>query len=81
MCARIVAAWLWKVPHLLQVDFFLWGHLKDRVFKTSPNNLDELKKKIVEEIKIIPLKKLFQNMVHRTEVFRENGGGHFENLM
>ncbi len=29
--------------------FFLWAHLKDKVFKTLSNNLDQLKQQIEEE--------------------------------
>ncbi|EFN82469.1 hypothetical protein EAI_04729, partial [Harpegnathos saltator] len=31
--------WPPRSPHLSHNDYFLWGHLKDRVYKTKPQNL------------------------------------------
>ena len=39
--------WPPRSPDLTPCDFFLWGYLKDKVFSTSPQNIDELRQRIV----------------------------------
>lgn len=34
-------------------DFFLWGYLRDRVYRGNPNTINQLKKAIENEIKAI----------------------------
>jgi len=33
------AEWPTRSPDLTPCDFFLWGHLKNKVYKTSPSDL------------------------------------------
>ena len=42
-------------PDLNPCDFFLWGYLKDRVYRSGPNSLEALETAIREEIDNIPL--------------------------
>ena len=71
-------------PDLNPCDFFLWGYLKDRVYVPKPNNIEELKNRITEEIQAIP-----DDMRERailsfeTRLRRVIGldGGHFENVL
>ena len=41
--------WPPRSPDLTPCDFFLWGYLKDKVFSTPPQNINELRQKIVRE--------------------------------
>ncbi|GAB1867348.1 Transposable element Tc3 transposase [Camponotus japonicus] len=35
------------------LDFFLWGYLKEQVYKTKPTNIEELKQRITDEMSLI----------------------------
>ncbi|KAJ4444011.1 hypothetical protein ANN_05800 [Periplaneta americana] len=52
---RIISRNLWppRSPDLTMPDFFLWGYLKDRVYATRPQTLDDLKHNITQEIQAI----------------------------
>ena len=39
-----------RSPDLTPLDFFLWGHLKSRVYMNRPDNLDDLKARIRHEM-------------------------------
>lgn len=45
--------WPPRSPDLTPLDFFLGGHLKDRVYKTKPRNLNELRHRIITEVALI----------------------------
>ena len=49
---RIISRGLWptRSPHITALDFNLWGNLKNKVYKTNPHTLDELKQNIRTEI-------------------------------
>jgi transposase/AraC-like DNA-binding protein len=71
-------------PDLNPCDFFLWGYIKDRVYKDNPKTLDELEEKIVYEIRNIPrtiLRKIGENFVKRLRKVVEAEGGHIEQFM
>ena len=71
-------------PDLSPLDFFLWGHLKDRVYKGRPTSRDELKRAIENEISEIPIdmcKSTIANFMKRVETLRRQNGRHFEYLL
>uniref|UniRef100_A0A915DSY7 Transposase n=1 Tax=Ditylenchus dipsaci TaxID=166011 RepID=A0A915DSY7_9BILA len=41
-------------PDLTPCDFFLWGYLKSRIYRTQPANLYELLERIVNEFQLLP---------------------------
>ena len=43
-------AWPARSPELTVPDFFLWGFLKDRVFRRRIMTIQELKRAIVDEV-------------------------------
>ena len=45
--------WAPHSPDLSPPDFFLWGYLKDRVYKTNPQTIGELKRNIQTEMEAI----------------------------
>ena len=47
--------WPARSPDLSIWDFFLWGYIKEKVFKHRPHTLEELKDRIREEITAIPI--------------------------
>jgi hypothetical protein len=46
--------WPARSPDLSICYFFLWGYLKENVFKHRPHTLPELKERIIEEANAIP---------------------------
>ena len=76
--------WPARSPDLTICDFFLWGHIQNKVYAFSFENNEQLKLKIEEELKEIPLsfiRNSFKNFVHRCEVCVAQSGGHFEHLL
>ncbi|KAL4467937.1 hypothetical protein ABPG72_022851 [Tetrahymena utriculariae] len=73
--------WPPRSPDLNPCDFYLWGHLKSKVYTPSPSNIDELKQNIEREIKNISketLLKVFMNLAKRCESVITNQGSHIE---
>ncbi len=57
-------SWSARSPDLTPPNFFLWGYVKDNVFKHNPTTIAELKTLIMEAVvEITPamLKKIFIN--------------------
>jgi len=46
--------WPAQSPDLSPCDVFLWGYLKEKVFKHRPRSLEDLKERIQQEIDSIP---------------------------
>ncbi len=71
-------------PNFSPLDFFLWGYLKNRIYMTTPRNLEELKGNIVPEIESIDqktLKHVFLNLIKRCRICKANSGGQFQHLL
>jgi len=71
--------WSAGSPDLSACDFFLWGYLKSQVFKTpAPHTVQELKHRIQQEVKRIPvemLQRVMGDVRNRlTDCLEENGG-------
>lgn len=81
---RGAAEWPPRSPDLSPLDFFLWGHLKSKIYATQPESLADLRQRIVHEChQITP--QMLQNVRRR---FEENlyhcmavDGGHFQQLI
>lgn len=67
------------------LDYFLWGHLKNTVYKTKPANIQELKDRITAEIRRIEQSGMLQNVLQsfkdRMACCIEVNGQHFEHLL
>lgn len=46
--------WPARSPDLSPLDYFVWGHIKDTVYKSKPQNIDDLRNKIVQVIHSVP---------------------------
>lgn len=77
--------WPPKSPDLTPLDFFLWGTLKNEVYKTQTRDMDDLKEKIriaCDHIDGNMLHKITNREVRkRFEKCATEGGGHIENLL
>jgi len=73
-----------RSPDLSPLDYFLWGYLKDRVYKTKPQNLQQLRQRILDEYAIIPAK-YFANAIrsfyNRLGYFQKVNGEQFKHLL
>ena len=68
-------------PDLNPCDFFLWGHLKDKVYRDKPTTLVDLKagiKREVDSIDRTALANVFQGFESRLHAVIEREGGHIE---
>ena len=71
-------------PDLNTCDYFLWGYLKDKVYVTLPETIDELKDRITREIKAIPRdvrKRVCEGFVRRLRAVIITEGKHIENVL
>lgn len=76
--------WPARSPDLNPLDFFLWGHLKSVVYTHRPNNLEDLRQKIIDEVAKIherTLVNVTQEFVHRLAHCLAVDGSHFEHLL
>lgn len=70
--------WPPRSPDLTPLDFFLWGFIKSKVYKTRPNNRDVLCTRIreaCEEINAHQLRNVVKNIKKRYEKCIELNGG------
>lgn len=82
---RIISQGLWppRSPDLTPLDFFLFGHLKNKVFQNRIHTVDELQQAITREIQNVSanqLQNVFESMKRRVNSCLENEGHHFEFL-
>lgn len=76
--------WPPRSPDLTPLDFFLWGHLKTKIYATEPPSLEDLRLRIINECRLIT-PEMLQNVRQRFEQnlyhCMEAGGAHFEHLL
>lgn len=82
---RIIKKDLWppRSPDLTPPDYFLFGSLKDSVFRRNPHTLQELGQYTTEFIRSIQpqiLVNVFNNMHIRIQSCLAQNGGHFQHL-
>ncbi|GBN27963.1 hypothetical protein AVEN_105622-1 [Araneus ventricosus] len=71
-------------PDLNPCDSFLWGHMKDLVYKKKPTDLISLKRFITDSfvnIKRKTLELVTDNFVTRLRYCIISDGSHFENIL
>jgi hypothetical protein len=71
---RIISRGLWPAhsPDLNPCDFYLWGNLKQKVYKTNPHTIEELKENIRHELSAISLgehQRVITNLVRRCQEY------------
>jgi hypothetical protein len=76
--------WSPHSPDLNPPDFYLWGFLKDNVYRNNPQTIPELKEAITQEINAITKEeciKVIDNFARRTQVCLQQNGGHLEHIL
>ena len=67
----------------LPCDFYLWGRLKNAVYKTNPSTLEELKRNIRDEINNIyrgELQRVTGNFIKSWQKMYGQRSGQFQHL-
>jgi len=76
--------WPPRSPDLTPLDYFLWGALKDRVYKNRSHNVEELKERIREGINYLNQSGSVGNAIRKLEQIYTTciaqDGGHVEHL-
>ena len=83
---RIISKNLWppRSPDLTPADFFLWGLLKNKMYKHTPRTIEQLKDAIRQEIEAVNVDTLglvFQNLEKRIQVCLDVKGDHFQHQL
>lgn len=76
--------WPPRSPDLAPPDYFLWGYLKSKVYYTKPDNLEDLRQRIVREAALIPpniIKKAVENFYTRLGYCQTVNGYQFEHTL
>lgn len=77
-------AWPPYSPDLTPCDFFLWGALKDTVYRNNPATLDELESLIgvaCDSISVETLQDVMSNFIVRLRHLIVSNGEHFEKIV
>ena len=73
-----------RLPCLTVMDYFIFPHLKNNIFKTPVKNLEQLQERIIQECGNISPEMLvnaFENMKRRVNLCLEYGGGQFQQFI
>lgn len=77
--------WPARSPDLTPLDYFLWGYVKDEVYKTSYDTIEDLKaaiESILTQIHHIKIQNsILRSLPKRVDYCIEKNGGHFEHLL
>ena len=77
--------WPPRSPNLSIPDFWLWGQIRDNLYKAPrPKSLQDLKARLtylLENVDKASIQKAYQSFVRRCELCIQQDGGHFEQLL
>jgi hypothetical protein len=65
------------------MDFFLWGYVKDIVYKTKVRDINDLKQRITDAIATVDeamLEQTWMETEYRLDVLRATNGAHVDVL-
>ena len=78
---------LFEMPRscdLTPLDFFLWGHVKDKVYADAPQSIQELKEKIravIDKIEPQMCENVMENFIKRAWSCKRSRGGHMNDIV
>ena len=80
---RQAVEWPPRSPDLTPLDYFLWGHLKAKVYVTPPANLEDLRRRITVRMEELQqdrgmIRRAVRDMLRRARLCVERGGGHVD---
>ena len=74
-------AWFIQIKSDTDLNFFLWGYVKDIVYRTQVRRITDLKQRIINAIATIDeamLQRTWQEIDYRLDVLRATNGAHVE---
>lgn len=75
--------WPARSPDLTPMDFYLWGRIKEEVYKDEPRSPHDLQEKITAFCRSLPRREVLKatrDVVRRAQLCIGVDGGHFEQL-
>jgi len=76
--------WPARSPDLNPLDFFLWGYCKELIYKTFPEDVDDMETRLRHAIWNIEedvMENVQQNLLKRMRACIRMDGAHFEHLL
>lgn len=73
-----------RSPDLTPCDYYLWGYLKSKVYRTRVNNAEELRERIINAAATIPpdmIRHATHGVIRRARLCVEKDGGHFQQCL
>ena len=75
--------WPPRSPDLTPCDYFLWGYLKSKVFRSPPVDIADLQARITHEANLLKqdrnlVRRAVRDMIKRANVCIDRNGGHVE---
>lgn len=74
--------WPPRSPDLTPMDFFVWGYLKSQVYVTPPQNLQDLRQRIIDKCVLMRqqgfVQRAFRGMEKRANLCIQKNGRHVE---
>ena len=70
-----------RSPDITPLDFFLWGYVKDIVYRTKVRDITDSKQRIsnaIDTINEAMLQRTWQEIEYRLDVLRVTNGAHVE---
>ena len=75
--------WPARSPDITPMDFSIWGFIKDKVYRTTPRDINHLITRIREacnEITPRMLERIQKKVIIKSRHCLQNNGGHFQHL-
>lgn len=76
--------WPARSPDLTPMDFFLWGYIKNKIYVTSPQDLADLRQRIINictDISPEIIRSAIENFYVRLGICQDRNGEHFEHRL
>lgn len=76
--------WPARSPDLTPLDYFLWGYMKNYVYREPVNSLEQLDDRLHEALATITpqmIQGAQASLIRRARLCIQIGGGHFEQLL
>ena len=73
--------WPPRSPDITPLDFFLWGYVKNRVYRTPVRDVETLQSRIIEVLATVNeemLENTWREIEYRLDILRATNGAHVE---
>ena len=73
--------WPPRSPDITPLDFFLWGYVKDRVYRTPVRDVETLQSRIIEVLSTVNeemLENTWREIEYHLDILRATNGAHVE---